>query len=79
MYKRKHGKNPKAGLNKLELVEYWIARKGNAETEVTEWAQENEAEIETLRSGTIELDEKELGKQKNKVLNSTLSIIPTMT
>ena len=66
-------------MNKPELAEYWIAHKDNTETEVTKLTQENKAELETLRSETIELDQIELGRQKNKVSNSTLAIIPTIT
>jgi len=79
LYKWKHGKNPKAGLNKVALCDNWIDHKDNTKSEVSKWTQEKEAELETLSSETVELDQIELGKQKKKVLNNTLSIIMTMT
>ena len=80
LYKWKHGKNPKAGQNKLALLTDWIMSKDSPQdTQEYVWTAEEEEELNQLTSQAIDINDTELGRQTKKVFNDTISVLPKMT
>ena len=80
LYKWKHGKNAKAGLNKLALLTDWLMSKDSPEdSQEYVWTTEEEEELNQLTAQAININETELGRQTKKVFNETMSVLPKMT
>ena len=80
LYKWKHDKVPKTGLNKPGFLADWLTSKDTTEEgEEEAWTLEEEVELNRLSSETIDLHGTELGRQSKKVIDQTLSVLSKMT
>ena len=75
LYKWKHGKAPKACLNKAHLLAVWNGKKTvpNANTKV--WVEEDEVQLDRLNNEVIEMCHTEVGRQTGKVLDDAIAVL----
>ena len=73
-----HGKAPKVGQNKLQLLAVWNAANNNPIKENKPWKTEDQRELEILDANIIHICNTEIGRQKNKFVDHTLAVLPKM-
>ena len=75
----KHGKAPKVGQNKPQLLAAWNAAKNNPIEDNKPWRAEEESELERLDAEIIQICHTEIGRQTKKIVNHTLSVLTKMS
>ena len=69
LYMWKHGKAPKVGQNKPQLLAAWDAAKNNPIEHNKPWRAEEESELERLDAEIIQICHTEIGRQTKKIVN----------
>ena len=75
----KHGKAPKLCQNKPQLLAAWNAAKNNQIEDNKPWTTQDKSELERLDAEIIQIQDTEIGRQTNKVVDHTLDVIPKMS
>ena len=79
IYMRKHGKVPKVGQNKSQLLSACNSAKNNPIEDKKPWTTEYQIELEVLDAEIIHICHTEIGRQTKKVVDHTLSVLPKMS
>ena len=79
LYMWTHGKAPKVGQNKLQLLAVWNAANNNPIKENKPRKTEDQRELEILDANIIHICNTEIGRQTKKVVDHTLAVLPKMS
>ena len=75
----KHGKAPKVGKNKPQLLAAQNAAKNNPIEDNKSWTTEENSEIKRLDSKIIHICDTGIGRQTKKVMDHTLAVLPKIS